>query len=349
MKNVLFVGWVNQGRAPIDGETAKNQHIIAELKKYCHITVLDFYKKNKHPWIYLQAIWAFISKPHASIVLSTSAKNVYPILKLFKKFHVKRDILHWVIGGKFGENVLNGKYRADVFNYVKCNLVESQQMIDELQQAGVTNAKYVPNFKSMHYFPDFAKAIVTRKESPKTRFIFLSRIRPDKGCDYIIEAAKMLNEKGLQESFTIDFYGKIDISYEETFKKSLNELPNVKYCGFLDLTQKEGYDILANYHALLFPTFWRGEGFAGIFIDAFIAGVPVLASDWMHNAEIIKDNELGIIYQAHNVDALMQVMQNCINGDIDLYNLAENSRKEASKFDVQKVISKELLNSIGLA
>ena len=55
MKNILFVGWVNQGRAPVDGETTKNQFILAELKKYCKVMVLDFYQKNRHPWIYLQA------------------------------------------------------------------------------------------------------------------------------------------------------------------------------------------------------------------------------------------------------------------------------------------------------
>ena len=36
MKDVIFVGWVNQRRAPVDGETAKNQYIIAELEKCGH-------------------------------------------------------------------------------------------------------------------------------------------------------------------------------------------------------------------------------------------------------------------------------------------------------------------------
>jgi len=31
MKDVIFVGWVNQGRAPVDGETAKNQYITADV------------------------------------------------------------------------------------------------------------------------------------------------------------------------------------------------------------------------------------------------------------------------------------------------------------------------------
>ncbi len=89
MKDIIFVGWVNHGRAPVDGETAKNQYIIAELKKYCKVTVLDFYKKHKHPWIYLQALWAFMIQPKATIVLSTSASNIYSMLKWFKRFRFR--------------------------------------------------------------------------------------------------------------------------------------------------------------------------------------------------------------------------------------------------------------------
>ena len=85
MKQVLFVGWVNQGKAPLDGETTKNQYIIAELKKYCKVIVLDFYEKRKHPWVYLQALWAVIIQSHATIVFSTSASNIYGVLKWFKK------------------------------------------------------------------------------------------------------------------------------------------------------------------------------------------------------------------------------------------------------------------------
>ena len=103
MNDIIFVGWINKGNTPVDGETTKNQYIIAELEKYCNITALDFYQKNRHPWIYLQALWALISKPKATIILSTSAKNVYATLKMFKKLRIKRSIIHWVIGGAFGK------------------------------------------------------------------------------------------------------------------------------------------------------------------------------------------------------------------------------------------------------
>ena len=74
MKDVIFVGWVNQGKAPVDGETTKNQYIIAELKKYCKVTVLDFYEKHRHPWVYVQALWALLTTltPRIGTRVSTS-------------------------------------------------------------------------------------------------------------------------------------------------------------------------------------------------------------------------------------------------------------------------------------
>jgi glycosyltransferase involved in cell wall biosynthesis len=47
--------------------------------------------------------------------------------------------------------------------------------------------------------------------------------------------------------------------------------------------------VLRDYFALLFPIYYIGEGFAGTAIDAFSAGVPVIASDWKYNSEVIKE------------------------------------------------------------
>ena len=348
MKQVIFVGWVNQGNAPVDGETTKNQYIIAELKKYCKVTVLDFYQKNRHPWIYLQALWAFFTQPKATIILSTSAKNVYGMLKLFKALHVRRNIIHWVIGGAFGKHVQEGKFRADIFNYVKYNLVQCKGMIAELESAGVTNAKFVSNFKPITYYPDLEKAIADRQASDKLRFVFLSRIMPDKGCDYLLEAIQMLNGKGFQDKFVVDFYGKIDASYQKTFMQKLNNLGNANYKSLLDLRTNEGYDTLATYHAMVFPTYWKGEGFAGVFIDAFIAGLPVLASDWAYNAEILSAGQLGLVYPTHDVTALANTMEKCILGKVDLTRMAIRARAEAVKYQADRVMTEEYLKSIKL-
>lgn len=347
-KAIIFVGWVNRGKSPVDGETTKNQYIIAELEKYCKVHVLDFYQKNKHPWIYLQALWEFISHPKAIIILSTSAQNVYSLLKIFKKLGLKREIIHWVVGGAFGTYVKNGRYRADVFNYVKYNLVQCRGMIDELKSAGIANVRFVFNFKPIKYYPDLSKCHKVRDSYGKMRFVFLSRIMQDKGCDYILTAARLLNEQGYGDKYSIDFYGKVDAGYKRIFEKEVGALDNVTYHGLLNLKSNEGYDELATYHAMLFPSFWKGEGFAGVFIDAFIAGLPVLASDWAHNAESIIDGKMGIIYPTHNVEALQQVMKDCINGEVELNKMSINARNEAPKYQADNVMTEEYLKGLGL-
>ena len=346
MNDIIFVGWINKGNTPVDGETTKNQYIIAELEKYCNITALDFYQKNRHPWIYLQALWALISKPKATIILSTSAKNVYATLKMFKKLRIKRSIIHWVIGGSFGKHIKEGKFHADVFNYVKYNLVQCHGMIEELKSAGVTNARFVSNFKPIPYYPDLEKALATRKSRNKIRFVFISRIMASKGCDYLLEAIRILNEKGLKDKFIVDFYGKIDNSYKENFVHKVNLLDNATYHGLLDLRKKEGYDTLATYHAMVFPTFHPSEGVSGIFIDAFIAGLPVLVSDWAYNADIITNGETGLIYPVHDAEALAMNMETCINGDINLYNMAVKARNKASQYDVENALSENFINEL---
>ena len=347
-KKIIFVGWVNKGKKPVCGETTKNQFIIAELEKYCDLTILDFYEKNKHPWIYLQALWAFVTNPKSMIIFSTSAKNVYSILKMFKSLGIKRDIIYWVIGGAFATYVKNGIFDADVFKSLRYNLVQCKSMITDLNDAGVMNAKFVSNFKPIKYYPDLQECQTKRDLYGKWRFVFLSRIMVEKGCDYILDAVKILNEEGYEDKFVVDFYGKIFPSYRDHFLNEVNKYENVSFLGLLDLTNNEGYDVLTTYHAMLFPTYWSGEGFAGVFIDSFIAGVPVLASDWAHNAESIDDGRTGVIYPVHSSDAIRKTMIDVMEGRIDLKALSNNARDEAPKYSAEFVMNKKYLKSIGL-
>lgn len=348
MKEVIFVGWVNEKGIPAVGETVKNQYIIAELRKFCKVIVLDFYNKKRHPWVFLQAFWTFLFHRNASIIFSTSAKNVYGTLKIFKLLNLKRHIIHWVVGGEFGYLIKKGRFNPAIFNYVDLNLVQCRDMIKQLEEAGLTNAKYVSNFKKIDYYPNLGKNLEERRKEKITRFVFLSRIHPAKGCDYIIQAAENLNNSGLQKQYIIDFFGKLDKDYKDIFLKKIEHIDNISYKGVLNLKENKGYDILSTYHAMLFPTYHPSEGFAGIFIDSFVAGLPVLASDWAYNSECIEDGKEGVIYPAHNLIALETIMKKCINKEIDLNNMAIQARSKASKYEAQNVINEAFITEIGL-
>lgn len=347
MKKAIIVGWINKGKIPDCGETVKNQLMIKRLQNLgvkCY--QCDFKNWKKHPWVLLKLLFCLIFHHEATLILSTSAINIYSFLKTLKRIGWKQNIVHWVIGGTLGDNVEQGIFDASVIGYANHTLVESTLMVQKLGVKKIAGVKQVPNFKLITYIPEIKKKYPGNNQ--KLRLVFMSRIMQEKGCDYITEAAKALNSQNFQNAFSIDFYGKIANDYEKKFLKNIEDIPNVHYRGFLNLNDNSSYDTLSEYDLMLFPTYWEGEGFAGVFIDSFVAGVPLLASDWAHNRCFLKEGKNTIFIKPHDVNGIITEIRNCINGVYDLDEMARRSQNEASKYDVNKVISSELLSEIGV-
>lgn len=174
----------------------------------------------------------------------------------------------------------------------------------------------------------------------------LSRINPLKGSDYIINCAKKLNIQ-FSNDFEIDFYGEIASNYSDFITK-IDALPNVNYKGFIDLRKSENYNLLAQYDVMLFPTYWPGEGFPGILIDAFIAGLPVIASDWHLNKDIISNGKTGFLVKANDEEDLYKMMGKCIQNPAIARSMSENCQREAKKYDTNAVITYSLFKDINL-
>jgi glycosyltransferase involved in cell wall biosynthesis len=269
-------------------------------------------------------------------------------MKLMKKNHWKQPTVLWVIGGAMGENTVNGTFASDVIDYMDWILVESKIMVEQLNSVGVDHVLHVPNFKPINYYPNIEERLKSREDGRKIEFVFLSRIMPEKGCDYILQSAHILNDLGYESRFHISFYGKIAPLYEESFRKSLSSLRNVSYKGFLNLREISGLNELGSYDVMLFPTYWKGEGFAGIFMDSFICGVPMIVSDWAHNRQFMEENKTAMFIPVHDVPALTEQMKKCIDGDVDLSAMSIACQKTAPMYDIDNVVTMHLLKKIGL-
>lgn len=342
MNKAIIIGWINKNKPADCGETMKNQLMIQKLTELgvkCYLA--DFKNWRKHPWVFLQLLWFMFVHHDATLIFSTSTQNVYPMMKLMARIKWKQHTVHWVIGGSLGQKVKDGEYQANIIGYMDYTLVESNLMKQQLTGCGVKNVLQVPNFKPINYYPKHLGI-----HGDKLKFVFLSRIMPEKGCDYILDVAKMLNDNGYAQKYEIEFYGKIAESYNEVFEHKVSSLPNVHYAGFLNLRENSGYDKLASYDVMLFPTYWKGEGFAGIFIDAFISGVPIIASDWAHNRQFLKENETALFVPVHDVEALFFKMQQCVDGVYPLEKMSNKCQEEAQKYDINKVITKGLLKRL---
>lgn len=115
------------------------------------------------------------------------------------------------------------------------------------------------------------------RSGPARRFVFISHVKPSKGVGVIIEAAKGL------DNLTFDVYGPLEDGMSEAdFADS-----NVNYAGVLKA--EEVIPALTSHDVLLLPTFYEGEGYPGIILEAFAAGVPVITTRWRCIPEITDD------------------------------------------------------------
>ena len=192
------------------------------------------------------------------------------------------------------------------------------------------NTSVLPNFKDFDFH-------VEKNNSPRQegfRFVFLSRITKSKGIDVIFAANKILRNCELKINFQIHFYGEIDKSYLEEFNSGLGE--TMIYKGYLDIIghPNPSYLILSDYDCMLFPTYWYGEGFPGVLIDAYISGLPVIASNWNMNSEIVSNEKTGLMINIHDEKALAESMLRLMEDWSLLSKLSENAKVRAKEYHI---------------
>lgn len=341
---VILVGAINEGNVPTCGETMKNQLFVKRFKELVdEVITVDTLNWQNKPYVLIKLLFTLLFNRGAKVIISASGAASYLISFLYY-IPLKKNVYFWVVGGNLQNSIDNGRYNIKALGNLKSILVQGMSMVKSLSKFGLTNVVYVPNSKPIIFTPSILREI----NIDKIHFVFLSRVHPDKGVGEIVKATKMLCDQGYADKFVVDFYGKIEPSFESEFMGLVAQTANVKYCGFLNLMNTEGYKQLSEYDVMLFPTYWNGEGFPGVVLDANMAGVPIIASDWSMNTEVIRDGYTGFIIPTRDVEALSAQMRIVIDGEVDLIQLRKNCLEWVQRFDVRNVITKELLESIGM-
>jgi glycosyltransferase involved in cell wall biosynthesis len=147
-------------------------------------------------------------------------------------------------------------------------------------------------------------------------------VRPTKGIGEVIEAAERFGDE-----VSVDVYGPfLDGLTEDIFQGR----KRVRYHGILP--SDNVVDTLRGYDALLLPTYWRGEGYPGIIVEAYIAGIPVITTKWAAVPEIV-DESCGLLIEPRDVDALHAAMQSLVDDPALLDRLRTGAIAKRSFFD----------------
>lgn len=163
---------------------------------------------------------------------------------------------------------------------------------------------------------------------PAKRFVFIGSVKPAKGILEILDACNSLRA---DDDVRVDIYGPMGEGMEE---RLLHQSERVAYRGVVANTEVPS--VLRDADVLLLPTYYSGEGYPGIIIEAFMAGLPVITTTWRSIPEIVEDGVSGILVPPRDAGALAAAMQQLIDDPARLAILREGAAKQQEYFGLQR-------------
>jgi len=342
-KRIGVIGCFDFGK-PIGGQQVKTQIIGKELKRQFGEDEVAFYDTQgkwrfmlRMPFVVLSALIR-----HKNIVFMPGDKGLrimVPLLVLLN-YLFGRKLHYVVIGGWLPELLERYPVHKYLLKKIDCIYVETELMKAQLDKAGFRNTIVMQNCKQLDILEPTKITVFSSTPYPLCTF---SRVIKSKGIEDAIIAVNDCNRQLGKTVFSLDIYGMVQ--EQEWFETLMSQQPKeIKYRGMVGYDQSTA--TLHKYFALLFPTYYHGEGFAGTLIDAMAAGVPSIVSDWKFNAEIITDGKTGYVFPTHSTQELSNILRRIADHPETMTAMRSNCLQEAKKYSpevVTKILKEQII------
>lgn len=314
MNKVGICGHFGEGRELLNGQTIKTKNVAAALEK--ELGKGRIYRVDTHGGIrgmlpLCAHCWRMFAKCADIIFLPAKHALLFlaPLFAVYNLFFHRR--LHYiVIGGWLPQFLMEHGWLSAILRQMRGIYVETVKMKEALEEKGFKNVCLLENFRNQRPLQQQELVYTGTKPYPLCTF---SRILLEKGIEDAIKAVRLAGEKLGEQAFILDIYGCVEPAYQARWKALKKDFPEyIRYVG--PMRADNSVQTVKRYYAVLFPTYYPGEGFAGTLLDAMNAGVPVIASDWKYNHEIVIPGRTGILVPSQNpeklCDALMKIAAN---------------------------------------
>ncbi|WP_308270624.1 glycosyltransferase [Prevotella sp.] len=343
MGRICVCGAFRLWDVPKGGQEVKTCILADTLEtKYGKIYRIDTLAKNSRIKMPFQLLLAMITCTDVVILPAHNGLVVLSKLlsKLNKLFH--RRLHYSVIGGWLQDLLPNHPDVMKALHDFTGIYVETKTMMDALQKLGFTNVYVVPNCKPLSIIK---KNDLDTSYSEPYKLVTFSRVTEKKGIGTAANSVMKLNKKYGRKVFTLDIYGPVDPGEDESWfaelRKSFTDA--ITYRG--NAPFDKSVEILSGYFALLFPTQYFTEGIPGTIIDAYAAGVPVIASKWKSFADVVEEGITGLGYDFNTTTDLEKIMEKIITDPSIITNLKQGCVRKANDFLPQNAI-KPLIDRI---
>lgn len=327
------MGGCSQARSGHGGETIKNIYFIEYLRRKGYaVCIFDTVKMKRNPTLLLLLLFE-IALGRRDWVISAATHTSFRLLKWMEKIGFRqRQILYFVIGGTIGERLQNGQIKKATLSKVTRIYVETSQLEKNLKDHEISNVSRIPNFK-----PVRLNMVEHQRSNAIVKLIYVSRVIESKGIFVLLDVIIKLKEK---MTIQLDVYGPVGKEESKRFKQIIDDVKGIHYKGFLDFYGDPlAYQKLSVYDAMVLPTSHYGEGFPGVFIDCFMAGIPIITTNWNSNADIIQDGYNGFLIPDSRPETLYDKLESILKTPGQLAQLRMNCLASATQYDIDVVLN----------
>jgi len=194
-------------------------------------------------------------------------------------------------------------------------LAETRALVEAGRREGL-NAEWYPNSRAMPPLPP------TRAPEPCTRFVYLGQIHSRKGIRELMAAGEQLIGDA-----SVDVYGTLDFDVSE---REFVGLSRVRYMGPVEPADVHG--VLSGYDALVLPSYHEGEGYPGVVLEAYAAGLPVVSTRWRAIPELVEDQVTGLLVAPGDAAHLKVAMLTLVDDASLCVRLREGVRAKREEF-----------------
>ena len=339
--SVLVCGHYGYRTNQIDGQTIKTRVLkeaYADILGEANVRAVDssFFPRSPARFLY-ETRKGF--KECSQVVMLPGIRGLQMFLPLFLRWKRKwdRPLQYVVIGGWLPQFLAKKSWLRHLCTQLDGIYVETAVMAENLSRLGLPNIGILPNCRK---FDRSQKRSFVATTIPM-KLVFYSRVFREKGIEEAVAAVKHLNaEDPAHPRVLLDVYGPVVETYERDFRRCLGKSQHVKYRGVL--SPDKVYDFLHVYDLMLFPTYYEGEGFSGAVLDAYIAGVPVVASDWKYNREIVDEGKTGVLCQARSVEDIVSHVETFIANPARVMEMRRHCLEKARSYHVEQMVQRLL-------
>ncbi len=300
------------------------------------VQLVNLYQWKKHPFRLFLNILRCVRQCDNIVFLpaQNGTKVLLPLLSTVNRLYKRRT--HYIVTGGWLADYLKSSPRMIPFTKSFYGVyVQAHALKASLEGLGLQNAVFLPNCRNAVPAPD--GALLSKRRERPLRVCTYSRIVESKGLKDAAEICRLANQTLGEPVFFLDMYGKVAPEYQADFDALCKEYADVaQYCGVKNA--EETVAVLQPYFALLFPTYYEGECFAGTALDAFCARVPMIANDWKYNGEVIDNEKNGFLYPFRDVNAAADMLVRLYKSENLYQQIMEGCGESAERFDTDRVM-----------